>query len=588
MLGLASGTPCDGTFTNDEPTNHFTADCTGVTTFKALCALTITAVGYSGGRVSCTADGTYQTIQATDTNGCALDTDGCGGDTNALCSNDAPNARTCTCTNGFYGTTTLSDTQSFPGCVQDGICRFFFDDHFMLAATGGQNRLTSSCSMTDSMEVPVGKNLFIKKDSSATDEIIIDRGGTAELVASCNNGVNGGTCHFEHFRVTGGKINVHHVTLTGGYSGHNNNMLATVNIYDTPGSRLSGNVFSHFVSVLFKSNFGGHVEIKKGPVNFVDSTFAGSPSSGNGGSAVIIRGHSSVAFKQCLWSKNTGASYGAALYMMSGETTLDDCTFQDNSALTAGGAIRIDDYRTWQERQDGATSTKVLMVGSLFQNNMANGVPNVFNIADKSPGEIGDNSLTIINTNPLSQSYTILCANMGNGCQLSSKVVTSCDAMAPCNADELKRSFGAPFTDLATSCSFQNNHAPSIQCVYPSSPSPSPSSVPASSSSVPASPSSSASSSSSVPGNSNSSPSSASSSSVPGNSNSSPSSVSSSSVPDNSNSNPSKTPSSSDDTSINKISVDDVLDVGATSASSKWWMSWCIIVVNAVMLLAGF
>ena len=141
MLGLASGTPCDGTFTNDEPTNHFTADCTGVTTFKALCALTITAVGYSGGRVSCTADGTYQTIQATDTNGCALDTDGCGGDTNALCSNDAPNARTCTCTNGFYPTTTLSDTQSFPGCVQDGICTQTLQQ-------------SSMCSEAGSLEMP--------------------------------------------------------------------------------------------------------------------------------------------------------------------------------------------------------------------------------------------------------------------------------------------------------------------------------------------------------------------------------------------------------------------------------------------------
>ena len=58
---------CPGTFTDDEATNHFTAACSGVTTNAATCALTVSA-GYGGGSVTCdTADGVYDVVAATAT-----------------------------------------------------------------------------------------------------------------------------------------------------------------------------------------------------------------------------------------------------------------------------------------------------------------------------------------------------------------------------------------------------------------------------------------------------------------------------------------------------------------------------------------
>ena len=48
---VAVATPCDGTFVDDEATNHLTASCTGVTTHGAACVLTVSA-GYAGGAPS--------------------------------------------------------------------------------------------------------------------------------------------------------------------------------------------------------------------------------------------------------------------------------------------------------------------------------------------------------------------------------------------------------------------------------------------------------------------------------------------------------------------------------------------------------
>jgi hypothetical protein len=53
--------------------------------------------------------------------GCTLDIDGCNGDPDATCSGGYDtNSRTCTCSAGFTGTATLTDDESFGGCI--GMC----------------------------------------------------------------------------------------------------------------------------------------------------------------------------------------------------------------------------------------------------------------------------------------------------------------------------------------------------------------------------------------------------------------------------------------------------------------------------------
>ena len=68
FLSVPVATACDPlSFVNDEPTYHFTADCSGVTTHAGTCVLTLSA-GYSGGSVTCdTADGQYDVVAATGT-----------------------------------------------------------------------------------------------------------------------------------------------------------------------------------------------------------------------------------------------------------------------------------------------------------------------------------------------------------------------------------------------------------------------------------------------------------------------------------------------------------------------------------------
>jgi hypothetical protein len=68
MKGKTETTPCSSvTFTDDEPANHFTADCTGITTNGATCTLTLSS-GYGGGSVTCdTSDGNYNVVGATST-----------------------------------------------------------------------------------------------------------------------------------------------------------------------------------------------------------------------------------------------------------------------------------------------------------------------------------------------------------------------------------------------------------------------------------------------------------------------------------------------------------------------------------------
>ena len=61
-LCCISEIPCDGSFANDEPTNHFTADCSGATAHADTCVLTLSA-GYGGGSVTCD-DGQYDVVVA--------------------------------------------------------------------------------------------------------------------------------------------------------------------------------------------------------------------------------------------------------------------------------------------------------------------------------------------------------------------------------------------------------------------------------------------------------------------------------------------------------------------------------------------
>ena len=56
---VAVATACSGSFTNDEATNHFTADCSGKTVHGEACVIVLSA-GYGAGRVTCdTTSGEY-------------------------------------------------------------------------------------------------------------------------------------------------------------------------------------------------------------------------------------------------------------------------------------------------------------------------------------------------------------------------------------------------------------------------------------------------------------------------------------------------------------------------------------------------
>ena len=57
---------CSGSFSNDEGSNGFTADCSGAAGNGDACTLTLSA-GYGGGSVSCsTSDGSYTVVAATE------------------------------------------------------------------------------------------------------------------------------------------------------------------------------------------------------------------------------------------------------------------------------------------------------------------------------------------------------------------------------------------------------------------------------------------------------------------------------------------------------------------------------------------
>ena len=61
----AAVTPCGFFFNNDEPSNHFIADCNSATDSSSTCSLTVTG-GYWGGSVTCdTEDGLYDVAPAT-------------------------------------------------------------------------------------------------------------------------------------------------------------------------------------------------------------------------------------------------------------------------------------------------------------------------------------------------------------------------------------------------------------------------------------------------------------------------------------------------------------------------------------------
>ena len=81
---------------------------------------------------------------------------------------------------------------------------FLFVDDASLTATGGYNLLTESCVMGDQFSIPSHKTLKIKKKSSVSGKVVMDRQATKE-----NPG--------RHFYVNKGTLLIEGITLTGGY-----------------------------------------------------------------------------------------------------------------------------------------------------------------------------------------------------------------------------------------------------------------------------------------------------------------------------------------------------------------------------------
>ena len=83
-------------------------------------------------------------------------------------------------------------------------CDFKLSDDPSLASTGGWNVLSESCVLGSTINVNSGKTMRVKKDSSVSGPVVIDRQATS--------GDN------RHFFVDGGNLEMEGVTLTGGYT----------------------------------------------------------------------------------------------------------------------------------------------------------------------------------------------------------------------------------------------------------------------------------------------------------------------------------------------------------------------------------
>ena len=120
----ATATPCTGTFTDNESSNHFTADCAGQTTHDSTCVVTDSA-GFTGGTVTCdTATGFYTVVVAT-ADPCASDfttTNGVSGGANTAsgasyvfsCDNGYTASGAATCTLGNWDSPTCSANPCTP------------------------------------------------------------------------------------------------------------------------------------------------------------------------------------------------------------------------------------------------------------------------------------------------------------------------------------------------------------------------------------------------------------------------------------------------------------------------------------------
>ena len=120
----ATATPCTGTFTDNESSNHFTADCAGQTTHDSTCVVTNSA-GFTGGTVTCdTATGFYTVVVAT-ADPCASDfttTNGVSGGANTAsgasyvfsCDNGYTASGAATCTLGNWDSPTCSANPCTP------------------------------------------------------------------------------------------------------------------------------------------------------------------------------------------------------------------------------------------------------------------------------------------------------------------------------------------------------------------------------------------------------------------------------------------------------------------------------------------
>ena len=83
-------------------------------------------------------------------------------------------------------------------------CDLKFSDDASLTSSDGWNVLSASCEIGSDISVGTGKTMKVKKDSSVSSAVVLDRQAT-----SVSQG--------RHFSVSGGTLEMEGVTLTGGY-----------------------------------------------------------------------------------------------------------------------------------------------------------------------------------------------------------------------------------------------------------------------------------------------------------------------------------------------------------------------------------
>jgi len=89
-------------------------------------------------------------------------------------------------------------------------------------------------------------------------------------------------------------------------------------------------------------NYGGAIYISGGTISIANSSFVNNslPTANNNGGAIYISGGTSAALQYCNFSGNS-AGYGGAVHDYNAPLTILNCTFTNNSALSQGGALYL-------------------------------------------------------------------------------------------------------------------------------------------------------------------------------------------------------------------------------------------------------